>query len=230
MPPCGEENPEMDRLLWRLDGISSAPHVPERLADGLRLHLEHTELVSILAQIGEMQQAYISTLGCESCHLGRHAAGCYVELLRRLLAATFEAVELVPILYGLARRPYTQIVLGRPGKQSVPLSGSDLAGWEEARLVLHWQRGARGLNTAALLAVGDGPDPAVMLGERGWSVHHLPPAIGLRLAANPLPVAVWFRTAWPGAPFLLTPQPVPLALGTDADTPASALAAGREEA
>jgi hypothetical protein len=220
----------MDRLLWRLEGIGPAPHDGERLADGLRLHLEHTELVSILAQIGQMQQAYISALGCESCHLGRHAPGCYIELLRRLLSSTFETVELVPVPYGLVRRPYTQVVLAQPGKQSVPLEGGDLALWEEARLVLHWQRGARGLNTAALLAVGDGPDPAVMLGERGWAVRRLPAVVGLRLAANPLPVAVWFRTAWPGVPFLLTPQPMPLDEVADADAPALALAAGVDEA
>ena len=219
----------MDRLLWRLEGISPMPHDGERLADGLRLHLEHTELVSILAQIGDQQQAYISAVGCESCHLGRHAAGCYVELLRRLLAATFETVELVPVLHGLARRPYTQVVLARPGKQSVPLGSADLAGWEEARLVLHWQRGARGLNTAALLAVGDGPDPAILLRERDWSVHHLPQTIGLRLAANPVPVAVWFRTSWPGAPFLLTPQYMLLDEVAHADAPAQALVAGANE-
>jgi hypothetical protein len=199
----------MQQLLWRLEGVSSAPHEAERLAEGLRLHLQHTELVSILAQIGEVQQGYISAEGCESCHLGRHAPGCYIELLRRLLAATFERVELVAVPHGLARRPYTQVVLARPGKQSTPLDGADLVGWEEARLVLHWQRGARGLNTAALLAVGDGPDPAILLRERDWNVYHLPPAIGLRLAANPVPVAVWFRSSWPSAPFLLTPQRVP---------------------
>jgi hypothetical protein len=200
----------MQQLLWRVEGLSPAPHDGERLAEGLRLHLEHTELITILAQIGEVQQAYISAVGCESCQLRRHAPGCYVELLRRLLTATFEAVELVCVPHGLARRPYTQVGLAAPGKQSTPLNGSDLASWEEARLVLHWQRGARGLTTAALLAVGDGPDPALVLRERGWSVRPLPAVVGRRLASNPVPTAVWFRRAWPGAPFLLTPQPIPL--------------------
>jgi hypothetical protein len=203
----------MERLLWRLDGTSAASPSPERLAEGLRLHLEHSDLITILVQIGEAQQAYISALGCDSCHLGRHAPGCHIELLRRLLVATFAAVELVPIPQGLARRPYTQAVLARPSRQSTPFDGADLAGWDEARVMLHWQRGARGLTTAALVAVGDGPDPAAFLHERGWSARPLPKGIGQRVANNPVPVAVWFRWIWPGAPFLLTPQPlrVPLA-------------------
>jgi hypothetical protein len=174
---------------------------------GLRLHLEHTDLIMILVQIGEMQQAYISATSCDGCRRGRHAPGCYVELLRRLLAATFESVDLILVSQGLARRPYTQVVVARPGKNSKPFDGSDLTPWKEARITMHWQHDPRGLITAAVLAVGDGLDPLVFLRERGWTARPLPKGIGPRMVNNPIPRAVWFKSAWGGAPFLLTPQP-----------------------
>src|SRR6266545_254749 len=196
----------MERLLWRLHNISPAPHSPDRFDAGLRLHLEHTDLLTILVQIGDQQQAYISAAGCDGCGQGRHASGCYVELLLRLLTATFEAVDLMLVPQGLARRPYTQVVLAWPGKHGKPFDGADLASWDDARVAMHWQRGVHGLKAAVVLAVGDGPDPAAFLRERGWTAHLLPKGIGPRTANSPIPRAVWFKSEWGSAPFLLTPQ------------------------
>ncbi len=197
----------MERLLWRLHNISPAPHSPDRFDAGLQLHLEHTDLLTILVQIGDQQQAYISAAGCDGCGRGRHAPGCYVELLLRLLTATFESVDLMLVPQGLARRPYTQVVLAWPGKHGKPFDGADLASWDDARVAMHWQRGMHGLKAAVVLAVGDGPDPAAFLRERGWTAHLLPKGIGPRMANSPTPGAVWFKSAWAGAPFLLTPRP-----------------------
>ena len=97
----------MTRSLWRLDGATDATLVqPVRLHQGLRLHLEHTELTTMLMQIGEQQQAYISVGGCEGCTHGRCTPGCYVELLRRLLRVCFDACTLSAVVGGLATRPY----------------------------------------------------------------------------------------------------------------------------
>jgi hypothetical protein len=61
----------MTRTLWRLDGANAATLAePVRLAQGLRLHLEHTELTSVLMQLGDQQQAYIGATGCEGCAMG----------------------------------------------------------------------------------------------------------------------------------------------------------------
>lgn len=197
----------MERLLWRLHNISPAPHSPERFEAGLRLHLEHADLLTVLVQIDEVQQAYVSAAGCAGCPRGRHAPGCHVELLRRLLTATFETVELLLVPLGLAHRSYTQVVYARPSKKSTPFDGGDLATWDQARIILHWRRGPQGLSTAAILAAGDGPDLAAFVQERGWTARPLSAGLGLRIANNPSPASVWFRGAWSGAPFLLTPQP-----------------------
>src|SRR5262245_10097705 len=72
-----------ERSLWRLDGATAATLAePVRLVQGLRLHLEHTELTTVLMQLGDQQQAYIAAAGCEGCIHGRCTPGCYVELLR----------------------------------------------------------------------------------------------------------------------------------------------------
>jgi hypothetical protein len=195
----------MERLLWRLESGSAAPHAPHQFQAGLALHLAHSDLLSILVRQGERAQAYLSTMGCEGCGRGRHAPGCYAALLQRLLSATFESAELVLVPHGLARRPYRQVVLAHPSKQSKPVTDVDLTRWPEARLLVHWKQAARGLTTAALLAVGDGPDPASVLRERGWTGRRLPRLLGLRLANAPISRSVWLRRAWAGPPSLLIP-------------------------
>jgi hypothetical protein len=73
--------------------------------------------------------------------------------------------------------------------------------WEQARLIVHWKHGARGLTTAALLAVGAGPDPITVVRERGWEHLMLEAAIGVnrRLEAVP-PFAADLVTARAVAP------------------------------
>jgi hypothetical protein len=102
----------MTRSLWRLDGATTATLAePIRLVQGLRLHLEHTELTTVLMQLGDQQQAYIGVAGCEGCTHGRCTPGCYVELLRRLLRACFDASTLSAVAGGLATRPYRRVAL-----------------------------------------------------------------------------------------------------------------------
>lgn len=196
----------MERLLWRLQTSSATPHAPAQFDAGLTLHLAHTDLLTILVRIGDREQAYLSTTGCTGCRQGRHTSGCYSELLHRLLTATFETADLALVPHGLARRPYSCVVLAWPGQHSALLDDIDLASWDQARLIIHLKQGPRGLTTAALLAVGDGPDPAACVRERGWTARPLPRALGLRLANAPIPAAVWLRRAWAGPPCLLIPH------------------------
>src|SRR3954454_24019960 len=101
-----------ERTLWRLNGAMDATLIqPARLEQGLRLHLQHTELTTVLMQIGDQQQSYVAIQGCEGCAHGRCTPGCYVELLRRLLRACFDAGTLRAVVGGLATRPYRRAVL-----------------------------------------------------------------------------------------------------------------------
>src|SRR5262245_54717436 len=112
------------RMLWRLEGaIPEALRDPERLADGLRLHLAHAGLITVLMQIGERQQAYVVLAGCAGCAYGRCEPGCYVDLLRRLLQACFTSCDLHPVRDGLAQRPYERAILIVPSKDARPLDG-----------------------------------------------------------------------------------------------------------
>lgn len=199
----------MTRPLWRLDGANAATLAePVRLAQGLRLHLEHTELTTVLMQLGDQQQAYIGATGCEGCAHGRCTPGCYVELLRRLLRACFDASTLCAVAGGLARRPYRRIALAWPTAQTEPLTSLRLAAWPDARLIVHWCGSKRGIACAALLAVGlDGPDPAAMLRTAHWQTWVLPRGLGTKLANNTLLPILPFPRAWPHAPTLLWPQP-----------------------
>src|SRR5438552_1890669 len=126
-----------DRSLWRLEGATAATLAqPARLELGLRLHMEHTELITMLMQIGDQQHAYIGTSGCEGCIHGRCVPGCYVELLRRLLRACFDACTLRAVTGGLATRPYRRAALAWPTAKAAPLTGVPLAPWPEARLIV----------------------------------------------------------------------------------------------
>jgi hypothetical protein len=197
------------RSLWRLDGATDATLVqPVRLHQGLRLHLEHTELTTMLMQIGEQQHAYLSVGGCEGCVHGRCVPGCYVELMRRLLHACFDACTLRPVAGGLATRPYRRAVLAWPTAKAELLARMPLASWSEARLIVHWRGTQRRISSAALLAVGaDGPDPAAALRAAGWQAWALPGALGPMLANSASLPTLPFPRAWRHAPALLWPQP-----------------------
>lgn len=198
----------MTRTLWRLDGANAATLAePVRLVQGLRLHLEHTELTSVLMQLGDQQQAYIGAAGCEGCAHGRCTPGCYVELLRRLLRACFDASTLCAVAGGLARRPYRRAVLARPTAQTEPLLRLRLAAWPDARLIVHWHGSQRGIACAALLAVGsDGPDPTAMLRAAHWQTWVLPGRLGAKLANSSSLSLLPFVRAWSHAPALLWPH------------------------
>jgi hypothetical protein len=177
------------------------------LAQGLRLHLEHTELSTVLMQLGDQQQAYIGATGCEGCAHGRCTPGCYVELLRRLLRACFDASTLCAVAGGLARRPYRRVALAWPTAQTEPLTSLRLAAWPDARLIVQWRGSKRGIACAALLAVGaDGPDPAAMLRAAHWQTWILPGWLGAKLANSASLSLLPFARGWAHAPALLWPH------------------------
>jgi len=194
-----------ERILWRLDGATDATLIqPARLEQGLRLHLQHTELTTVLMQIGDQQQAYVSVGGCEGCAHGRCMPGCYAELLRRLLRVCFDACALRPVASGLSKRPYRRAALAWPTAKAEPLACLSLAAWSEARLIVHWRGTQHQISSAALLAVGaDGPDPASALRAIGWQTWALPGALGPKLANITSASALPFPRAWPHAPTLL---------------------------
>lgn len=197
-----------ERTLWRLDGASDTTLAqPLRLEQGLRLHLQHTELITVLMQIGALQQSYISLGGCEGCAHGRCMPGCYVELLRRLLRVCFDACTLRAVAGGLAKRPYRRAVLAWPTAKAEALTHLSLAAWLETRLSIQWRAAQRQVTCAALLAVGeDGPDPAQALRSFGWKTWTLPKSLGPKLANNTLPSPLPFPGVWSQAPTLLWPR------------------------
>ena len=199
----------MTRSLWRLDGATATPLAqPDRLEQGLRLHLQHAELTAVLMRIGDQQQAYVALRGCAGCVQGRCVPGCYVELLRRLLRAC-DAGTLHAVAGGLAKRLYRRVALAWPTAKAEPLDCLSLAPWPEVRACVHWRGTQRQVACAALLAVGaDGPEPSEVLRAVGWRVWTLPASIGTKLANSPIPSSLPLPRAWPHAPALLWPQPV----------------------
>jgi len=197
-----------ERSLWRLDGATDATLAqPARLEQGLRLHIAHTELTTVLMQIGDQQQSYVAIQGCEGCAHGRCTPGCYVELLRRLLHVCFDACTLRAVASGLATRPYRRAVLAWPTAKAESLASMALASWPEARLIVQWRGTQRQISSAALLAVGaDGPDPASALRALGWQAWALPGAVGPRHANSASPPTLPFARVWRHAPALLWPE------------------------
>ena len=198
-----------ERTLWGLEGATDATLLqPDWLEQGVRLHIAHNELTTVLMQIGTQQQGYVGLEGCDGCGYGRCRPGCYVELLRRLLRVCFDGGALRAVAGGLARRPYQRVALAWPTAKTAPLTDLSLAPWSEARLIVQWRGTAEQIACAALLAVGgDGPEPAVALRRAGWRAWTLPKALGTKLANSPFPPRLPFARAWPHAPTLLWPQP-----------------------
>jgi hypothetical protein len=157
-------------LLWRLTGATSETIAwPERLSAGLALHLRYTDLLTVLIQIGDRQQAYLVLHGCATCAQTHCAPGCPTQLLRRLLAACAPDTALRLTMSGLAWRPYRRVIVALPTATAQPLDGTLLHAWGEARLQLRWHQSQRGQHCAALLMLGaDGPDPVVVLQAQGW--------------------------------------------------------------
>ena len=115
--------------------------------------------------------------------------------------------------HGLSRRPYTRAVLAWPTRTAQPLTGALLAGWNDARLSLHWRQSVlrKHITLAALLLVGaDGPAPTPAVRAAGWRCLPLPEMGGrlARLLARPLPPAslAAFGRSWPGDPWLIAPS------------------------
>jgi len=197
-----------EQSLWRLDGATAATLIqPARLEQGLRLHIAHTELTTVLMQIGDQQQSYVAIPGCEGCAYGRCTPGCYVELLRRLMHVCFDACTLRAVASGLATRPYRRAVLAWPTAKAESLASMALASWPEARLIVQWRGTQRQISSAALLAVGaDGPDPASVLRAIGWQAWALLGALGPKLANSSVLPALPFPRVWRHAPALLWPE------------------------
>jgi len=199
----------IERTLWRLEGATDATLLqPDWLERGVRLHIGHTALTTVLMQIGAQQQGYVGLGGCDGCAYERCTPGCYVELLRRLLRVCFDGGALRAVAGGLARRPYRRVALAWPTNKAVPLADLSLTPWPEARLIVQWRGTAEQIACAALLAVGaEGPQPAVMLRQAGWQAWALPKALGIRLANSAFPRRLPFVRPWPHMPSLLWPQP-----------------------
>jgi hypothetical protein len=210
----------MTDMLWCLEGASAATLGQlTRLEHGLRLHIEHTALTTTLMQIGSQQQAYISAAGCEGCAYKRCVPGCYVELLRRLLRACFDACTLRYVPGGLAKRPYQRAAIAWPTPKAEPLVDMPLALWPEARLTIQWRGRRRQIAAAALLAVGaEGPDPAPALRTEGWQTCTLPKALLPAFVQSAPLAAIPFPRHWPHAPALLWQQPAEL-VPREADPP-----------
>ncbi|MEI7770951.1 MAG: hypothetical protein WCI67_13215 [Chloroflexales bacterium] len=206
------------RLLWRLETAGApAPSDPARLLAGLRLHLDHAPLTTVLVQIGARRQGYVALRGCAGCVHDRCAPGCPGELLRRLLAQAAPALTLRPVPRGLAARPTTRVVLATPGRHPQPLDAALLTPWPEARLVIGWRTHAARLQAGALLAVGaDDPSPEAAVQARGWRAWPLPARLTRRWAQVALPTCPLHAGARNLTPTLCIPD------GVDLDMPTAA--------
>jgi hypothetical protein len=159
------------RSLWRIDGFEAAvPMDSEKLAAGLRLHLQHAPLTTTVVQVGDIQRSYVALAGCGSCMRGTCEPGCYVALLRRLLHAVAPSLTLASVARGLRARRYSTLLACWPGEDAVALDGAVLATWPEARLTLHWSRAPHeGVAVRGLLAIADADAaPRAVLREMGW--------------------------------------------------------------
>jgi hypothetical protein len=195
------------RGTWRLVGDSRLLGEDARgaLAEGLRLHLQHTPMDTVLMRIGARQQSYVALNGCAGCAWERCEPGCRVELLRRLLAERAPMLRLEPVRGELAPRPYARVALAIPTRGRT-LNGAMLQNWPEARLVVRWRPGHKGKLTAAalLLAGAEGHDPRAALRAQGWRAWCLPVPLARRWSWL-LPSLLPLRAQQP-TPFLLLPS------------------------
>jgi hypothetical protein len=198
--------------LWRLDVAGRegmGDH--EKLVSGLRRHLAHAPLQTLLVQRGGQQRAYIALEGCARCADGRDTcvAGCYVRLFERMLRASIGSITLRHVAHGLQPQPIDTLLLAWPTPVAQELDHTLLQPYENARLVLHWQRRRAAHALVALLTVqANNSDAAATLAALGWQTRAISPVLlplgralagdggrAMGLAARP--------TALP--PFLLTP-------------------------
>ncbi len=161
-------------MLWYIEPLMITTDTQQaRLTDGLRLHLRHGRLISVLVRIGAAERSYLALDGCPGCAIGRCQPGCHAALLQRLLHSCTATPPLRLVPRGLAQRSYPRVCLAWPTHRAALPPKID-PGWTALRMELHWQPGTFP-RLALLLAVGaDGPAPAAWLRTQGWDTLSLP--------------------------------------------------------
>jgi hypothetical protein len=191
-------------MLYRLSACQE-PALPA-LANDLALHLRYAPIHTLLVQIGNRQQAYISSIGCVGCLQKRCEASCQMQLLRRMLVANRVATEIQIVPHGLMQRPYTRVACALPGKHARALDTMLLTPWREARLWAAWRTMFGQQVVGVALAVhGAGPSPGDVLREYGWHGCTFPAPIAA-YATRPQPRMLPFGAIWRGLPFMLLPE------------------------
>jgi hypothetical protein len=197
--------------LWRVERQADGMLADvDALAEGLRLHVVHSPLLTVAMQIGEQQRCYLLLEGCAGCANDHCRVGCTAALLRRLIDSKDFGLTLRAVAppQGLARRPYTRGAFAWPRPEAEPLDGALLGAWEDARLALYWRRyGSTICGSALLLAGATGPVPREVLQAHGWRACAAPPLLLRRWKEPALPPALPFGAPWPWPLFLLLPAP-----------------------
>jgi hypothetical protein len=198
--------------LWRIERqADGTPAAVDALAEGLRLHVMHSPLLTVAMQIGDEQRCYLVLEGCASCSGDRCRVGCPAALLRRLIDSQDLGLTLRAVAppQGLARRPYTRSAFGWPGPGFQPLDSALLSPWTDARLAVYWRRYGSAICTSLLLLAGaDGPAPRAVLQGHDWHACAAPPLLLQRWRQAALPPVLPFGAPWPGPLFLLLPTAV----------------------
>lgn len=197
----------MPRPLWQVTATHQTLLDHVVITRGLRQHLHHASLTTVLVQIGAVQRAYVALAGCGACPDQPCLPGCRAALLDRTLQAA-GAGALRPVSHGLAARPYQRVALAVPGRAASPLDHTLLNGCNDARLTLHWATW-RGWITAVALLADAAPDADVAETFRcwGWRPLPLPATLLLAWARASLPPMLPIARAWPHDPMLLLPRP-----------------------
>jgi hypothetical protein len=196
--------------LWRVE--YEGPHtepLPAALFDGLRLHVVHSQLISVAMRIGERQRSYVVLDGCAGCVCDRCRLGCPAALFRRLLDSLDAGLILRAVAppQGLARRPYTRSAFGWPGSSAEVLDSAVLEPWEDARLAIYWRRYGSAICCSTLLLTGEtGPDPRDVLHAHGWRACAAPAPMLRRWSEPAIPPTLPFGRPWQAPLFLLLPR------------------------